>query len=145
MLTNMKFVIKSFPTILLGVVATAFLTLALYYSGNSVYGFSKSTQDGKTAYWDPADGPCSEKLRETKRPVKTVNAISLFYFTTILGSGGTSKFLDNLEEWKSQQGNCPYQVMDIYKSGVPIDLYIATLGFGALSLVLLKKSKTHTF
>lgn len=130
-------------TISLVAIAIIFLALALIYSASPNYGFSRSNQDGQSDYWKPSDGPCNEDLRNVKRPVRAINAVSLFYVATTLGTGTTSKDLDEVEQWKAQQGNCPYQVMDIYKTGIPIDLFLASLGYGAIGFALFKKNRSQ--
>ncbi len=117
-------------TYLFGIPALMFIVLSLYFIARPLYGYTSTWDDGSTKYWkySASDPYCGYPDTQAKRPTVTVHSVSDVYYRTFL-AGGTGKATD-VSVWKKRQGNCPYQVMDIYKSGVPLDLLIMAVAFG---------------
>lgn len=126
------------------VVAALSLTLSILYLNTTRYTHTEAISDSGTSYWRPSDGPCGADQRETKRPIRTVYAASSFYAQSFWGIGGITTDINKVERWQAQQGNCPYQVMDVYKTGQPYDLYLLTTLSGGLGMYILVSTKKKT-
>ena len=118
------------------------LFLGVSFTANENYTAIRSNNDGKTRYWQYSDGPCTEVDRKTKRPIQTINSFIGYNSTSTIGGVGSSSSSNFLENLKDQQGNCPYQIEDIYKSGVAYDFFILAAILAAIGLFLaLRKYK----
>ncbi len=117
-------------TYLFGIPALLLVGFAVYFIVRPVYGYTSTWDDDSSKYWHYTESEpyCGDSESEVKRPIETVHSVSSIYYRTFMtgGTGDKSK----VDKWKQQQGNCPMQVMDIYKSGVPLDFLIAAAAFG---------------
>ena len=125
----------------LAIVAAILFLFAGFFAIRPLYGATQSSSDGKTKYWEYSEkNPvCFE--RDIKRPVVAVDSLILFYARLVVS--GTIHADDSMvKDWREQQGNCPYQVMDIYKTRVPADLIVLALLVSAGAVVTYKRQKT---
>lgn len=126
--------------ITLAAITLLLFVLSIFLSTTKNYTYLRSNQDARTTYWQPSDGPCNETKRNIKRPVIKVDTAVGFYITALLG-GGISTNPSDITVWQLDQGNCPYQIMDIYELGRTYDIYAATVLFASLTLCFMRKQK----
>ncbi len=131
----------SLQAYLFGIPMLIFLGFFIYFTVNPVYGYTSPNSEGSTKYWTYTEShpECGYPDSEAKRPVVTVHSVSSVYYRTLLGGHGDES---DVSDWHRRQGNCPYQVTDIYKSGVPLDFLIMAAAFGAALYVSRDRSKS---
>ena len=129
--------IKAFILFGLGAV---FLIGGIYLGTARYYGYVSSSDDQQTFH----EVPVASCNRDAKRPIQNVWTATGFFGTTALGIGGFSRSESELASWQEQQGECPYQVFDIYHLKAPLDLWGTGTGLTLAGFIVMnRRRKKH--